>query len=148
MIRRIRLDKKAPRHSAAVTYELDPPYRSAVVTVVRMFKSFGFMFGLWEAHPDQHNDELVDAHLFNALNADKNLLMVPPLQSAEEYFKELFDEPELQKDAVMEMLPLLPRTREAYLTAAAQGPHSPGFVEELAAAMRTERYAGETPPEA
>ena len=144
MIRHIRLDKKAPRHSAAVTYELDPPYRSAVVTVLRIIGSFGLMFGLWEAHPDQYNDTLVDAHLFNALNAGRHLVMIPPLV----FFNEPEPSKDLQKDTVMEMLPLLPRTREAYLTAAAQGPHSPGFVEELAAAMRTERYAGETPPEA
>jgi hypothetical protein len=130
MIRHIRLDKHAPRHSAAVTYELDPPYRSAVVTIVRMFRSFGLMFGLWEAHPDPYNDELVDAHLFNALNADKHLFIVPPLQ-APEFSDELFDEEALQKDAVMYMLPLGRRTLDAYMEASVKGPHSPEYLEEL-----------------
>jgi hypothetical protein len=130
MIRHIRLDKHAPRHSAAVTYELDPPFRSAVVTIVRMFKSFGLMFGIWEPHPDQYDDELVDAHLFNALNAKKNLVVVPPLRGVE-FSDELFDEEELQRDTVMYMLPLKRSLLEAQMAASVKGPHSPEYLAEL-----------------
>lgn len=86
MINHIRLDKHAPRHSAAVTYEVDPPYRSAVVTIIRVFGSFGIMFGLWEAHPDQYDDELVDRHLFNAVTAGRHLVVVPPLRYDDPFF--------------------------------------------------------------
>jgi hypothetical protein len=130
MIRHIRLDKHAPRHSAAVTYELDPPFRSAVVTILRIFGSFGFMFGIWEPHPDQYDDELVDAHLFNALNAKKNLVVVPPLRGVE-FSEELFDEEELQKDTVMYMVPLRRSLLDAQMEASVRGPHSPEYLEEL-----------------
>jgi hypothetical protein len=137
MMKFVKLAKQAPWHSVAITYEVEYPYRSAVVTIMRLVPPFGIMFGKWEPLSDPHNDELVDKHLFNALNVAKYVITIPPLMDID-FTDDPFGGEVLQKDTVMEMVPLPPAARAAYVSVA-------DYNQDV---MRTERYAGETPPEA